>query len=91
MYTLVIYDITDDKLRLKIARACEEHGLSRVQKSAFLGKISSVMRKSLIDRLRRELGNQKGNIQIYIIPDELVSLRVTIGSEQPVSDEVIIL
>jgi len=91
MYTLVIYDITDDKLRMKIAKVCEEHGLSRVQKSAFLGKITSVLRKSLIDKLRIELGNQKGNIQVYMIPDELVSLRVSIGSGPPVTDEVIIL
>lgn len=91
MYTLVIYDITDDKLRMKIAKACEEHGLSRVQKSAFLGRITPVMRKSLIDRLKRELGKEKGNIQVYMIPDELVALRVTIGSGVPESEEVLIL
>ncbi len=91
MYTLVIYDITDDKLRMKIARACEEHGLSRVQKSAFLGRITPVMRKSLIDRLKRELGKERGNIQVYMIPDELVALKVSIGDELPGSGEVLII
>ncbi len=37
MYTLVIYDITDDETRIKAAEACREVGLVRIQKSAFLG------------------------------------------------------
>jgi len=46
MYTLVIYDITDDALRLKVAEVCKGFGLVRIQKSAFLGKIDSQRRKS---------------------------------------------
>lgn len=36
----VIYDITNNKTRGRIARACKNKGLYRVQKSAFLGKLN---------------------------------------------------
>lgn len=36
----VIYDITVDKTRSLIAKACKNKGLYRVQKSVFLGKLN---------------------------------------------------
>ncbi|MEM2883233.1 MAG: CRISPR-associated endonuclease Cas2 [Nitrososphaerales archaeon] len=48
MFTLVIYDISDDELRMKVAQACKRFGLVRVQKSAFSGRIRSSLRKELI-------------------------------------------
>ena len=36
----LIYDISDDKTRGKIAKACKNKGLYRVQKSAFLGTMN---------------------------------------------------
>lgn len=44
----VIYDISDDKIRGRIAKACKNKGLYRVQKSAFLGKLN----KNQIDELK---------------------------------------
>ena len=38
MLTWVIYDISKDKTRTKIAWRCLDFGLYRVQKSVFLGK-----------------------------------------------------
>lgn len=35
----VIYDIQEDKARTKVAKACKEAGLYRVQKSVFVGTI----------------------------------------------------
>jgi len=36
----IIYDIVDDKTRGRIAKACKNKGLYRVQKSAFLGTLN---------------------------------------------------
>jgi CRISPR-associated protein Cas2 len=44
----IIYDIADDKTRNKIAKACLNKGLYRVQKSAFLGTLN----KNQIDELK---------------------------------------
>jgi CRISPR-associated protein Cas2 len=39
MLTWVVYDITDDRTRTKVARRCLNFGLYRVQKSVFLGEV----------------------------------------------------
>lgn len=44
----IIYDIVEDKKRAKIAKACKNKGLYRVQKSAFLGTLN----KNQIDELK---------------------------------------
>ena len=44
----VIYDITDDKARGRVAKACKGKGLYRGQKSAFLGTLN----RNQIDELK---------------------------------------
>src|SRR5713226_4232816 len=39
MLTFVVYDISKDRTRTKIAKRCLDFGLYRVQKSVFLGDI----------------------------------------------------
>ncbi len=39
MLTWVVYDITKDRTRAKIARRCLDFGLYRVQKSVYLGDV----------------------------------------------------
>lgn len=52
----VIYDISEDKTRNKVAKSCKDKGLYRVQKSAFLGTLNrnqldelKIMCEDLID------------------------------------------
>ena len=90
MHTLIIYDITDNKIRDRIATACKEAGLTRIQKSAFLGILNSQQRKNLKNRLKRILGRNKGNIQIFIICNADMKLREIIGEIIPYEEEEII-
>ena len=90
MITLVIYDISDDNIRLKVANICKRFGLSRIQKSAFLGDIPSARRKELVMKLRRSLKGE-GNIQVFVICKPDFSLREVIGSEGEFEDESIII
>ncbi len=39
MLTWLVYDITNDKIRNRVAKLCKNAGLYRVQKSVFLGDI----------------------------------------------------
>jgi len=79
MFTLVIYDITEDDLRNDVANACKRYGLVRVQKSAFLGNISSAMRKELIATLNEIIKDTENNIQVYVICRSDLSLKVELG------------
>jgi len=76
--TLVIFDIPDDKIRNKIGVACKDYGLERIQYSAFLGDINHNRRDELRQRLRRTLGKEAGNIQIYPLCEKDLRLKIEI-------------
>lgn len=66
MFHWIIYDISNDRKRLRISEKCKDYGLKRVQKSAFVGNVS----KNKLDMLAIELKdvmkeneekNSKGN------------------------------
>jgi len=78
MQTLVIFDIPDDKIRNKIGNACKDYGLERIQYSAFLGDINHNRRDELRQRLRRTLGKESGNIQIYPLCEKDLRLKIEI-------------
>lgn len=69
-----MYDIKKDKARTKIAKACEQSGLYRVQYSVFLGIIEPDGKDTLQLQLE-ELMNEETD-SVYIFPmskDELKS------------------
>jgi len=78
--TLVIYDITDDDLRLRVARFLRSKGLKRIQKSAFIGPLTSSERTNLVAGLKRLVrGYDKVNIQVYPLTEASYNRRVVIG------------
>lgn len=60
--TFVIYDIEDDRVRGRIANACKDYGLERVQYSAFCGSLDASRRGELAARLADTLGREAGKI-----------------------------
>lgn len=63
-YVLLIYDISDDRIRYKVSERCKDYGLSRVQYSAFAGDIDRNRREELMLRLKKTLGKKEGNIRL---------------------------
>ena len=59
-----MYDISDDRIRGKIADACLDYGLDRVQFSAFQGDISRNYQEELFQKVTTLLGSRSGNIQL---------------------------
>jgi CRISPR-associated protein Cas2 len=70
MQLLVIYDVENDRVRLKVANACKDYGLSRVQYSAFQGELSANRIQELFYRLKATLGVEKGSILLFPICDK---------------------
>ncbi|MGE4092835.1 MAG: CRISPR-associated endonuclease Cas2 [Candidatus Binatia bacterium] len=62
--TVVLYDIPDDRTRLRIAEACLDYGLARIQFSAFQGKLSRNKREELFLRLQTLLEEKPGKILV---------------------------
>jgi len=92
-YTLIIYDISDDNLRLKVSETCKDFGLARIQKSAFLGPQTSSRRRELIARLRRILvnGGPRDNVQVFELEPVEVRSRMVIGSFSLVEEEGLVI
>jgi CRISPR-associated protein Cas2 len=62
----IIYDIVDDKIRSRVAKACKQYGLERVQKSAFLGKLETDRFDELEEKCL-DLIN-KDDYSVYLFP-----------------------
>jgi CRISPR-associated protein Cas2 len=66
MLTWVIYDISKDRTRTKIAKRCLDFGLYRVQKSVFVGDIEANRVQEII-LASTELMDQKTD-SVYVFP-----------------------
>jgi CRISPR-associated protein Cas2 len=66
MRVLVIYDIANDRARLKVADACEDFGLDRIQFSAFSGELSRTHQESLMQRVRKLIEEVGGSV--WLLP-----------------------
>jgi CRISPR/Cas system-associated endoribonuclease Cas2 len=53
LITLVLYDVEDDWARTRVAEACKDFGLERIQYSCFRGKLSQNKREELYERMRK--------------------------------------
>ena len=65
MRCLLVYDIPDDGIRTKVADACLDYGLDRIQYSAFVGDLEKTHQEELMIKLAKRLGKRPGNIQLF--------------------------
>ena len=75
MQSLLIYDITSDRIRQRVADACLDYGLQRIQYSAFFGDLSPNRLDELMQRIARSLGAEEGKIQVFPICEKDLKLR----------------
>jgi CRISPR-associated protein Cas2 len=69
---VILYDIPDDKVRYKVAEACKDYGLERIQYSAFLGHLNGNRREELALRLKREVKKKSATVHLFQLrPEQL--------------------
>ena len=83
MQSLLIYDIPDDRARLKVADACLDYGLQRIQYSAFCGELTRTHQRALFTEIKRRLGRKAGNIQLFPLDEKSWSGRREIAQGGP--------
>ena len=66
MLVWVVYDIQKNRTRSRVAKACLEAGIYRVQKSVFLGELNS----NQVDELSLKIGGliDESKDSVYIFP-----------------------
>ena len=63
----MIYDIENDRIRLKISETCLDYGLARIQFSAFQGTLNRNKREELFLKLSSILDDNAGKILLQPI------------------------
>jgi len=85
--TVVIYDISEDRIRLQISEACLDYGLERVQFSAFQGKLTRNKREELFLRLKAILDEKPGKILVQPICEKDLRASRSIENEKAAEEE----
>lgn len=80
MVSLLIYDIPDDKLRAKVADICLDYGLERIQYSAFLGELNHNRQEEILQKIRRRVGSNEADVQLFPICEKDLRLRKEIST-----------
>lgn len=65
MQCLLIYDIPHDGARQKVADACLDYGLQRIQFSAFVGDLTRTHQRALFQEIQRRLGRRAGDVRLF--------------------------
>ncbi len=87
MRCLLIYDITHDGTRTKVADACLDYGLERIQFSAFFGELSNTHQRELLSKIERRIGKQAASVQLYPLDEKSWSGRRVIERTKETEEE----
>lgn len=83
MQIVLIYDITDTKVRTKVADICLDYGLERIQYSAFSGNLRRVHQEEMLAKIRKRLGRRAGKILLLPACEKDWQARLEIVQEAP--------
>ena len=77
---VVVYDISDNKLRKRIEKTCKQYGMSHIQRSSFIGIMTENLRKELYVELLNQIEktNAPGEISIRIYRIRLSDYKTTL-------------
>ena len=87
MRYLLIYDISHDGTRVKVADACLDYGLERIQFSAFLGELSPTHQRELLLKIKQRLGKHGANVQLFPLDEKAWVQRKIIAQKEEGMDE----
>lgn len=91
MIVWVLYDIQKDKARNKVAKACKQAGLYRVQYSCFLGTLNANEKDSLELQIDDWINKEEDKVYIFNMNREQLKTCSMLGQafdEKLITDEV---
>jgi CRISPR-associated protein Cas2 len=77
MWIILTYDIEEKRVQV-IRKICLPY-LKWLQNSVFIGEITKANLSILISKLKSKINEEKDSIQIFVLRDEKLANRVTIG------------
>ncbi len=86
MRILLIYDITNDRVRARVADACLDYGLERIQFSAFAGRLGRAHLRELELKVTRLVGRAAARVRFILLDEQAWAQQVIIEQEGPDDD-----
>ncbi len=80
MHLVVVYDISDDRARLRVADRLKCLGLVRVQRSAFVGRGGSGLARDVARATSRLIDHGRDSVIVFIVPDRSVRHAIVLGT-----------
>ncbi len=80
-HVILIYDIENDRVRGKVADACLDYGLDRIQYSAFSGQLRRTHQEELILRIRRLIKRTAASVQLIPIGEQEWKARLEVNRD----------
>ncbi len=82
MRYLLIYDISHDGARTKVADACLDYGLERIQYSAFQGELTRTHQRELWVLIGKRVGKHGATINLYPLDEKSWAERRILKQEE---------
>ena len=76
---IVVYDVSNDKARQRLAEALMRHGLKRIQRSAFAGSLPASKLKDVARDAERIIDESRDVVHIIPLSDREWDNRVVLG------------
>ena len=91
MNNIVTYDVPDDRLRAKIATRLFGYGLTRLQKSVFIGELSRNMTEMLALELEDLVGGEPADIRIFPICERCIETHIVVSELYDMTEEEVVI
>lgn len=89
MRILLVYDIVSDRRRAKVADACIDYGLDRIQFSTFSGILNRTHQEELMLRIESIIGDEAASIHLYPIDEKAWQKRLKLEQGMEERREII--
>lgn len=82
MLAWILYDISENKIRNRIAGVCKDYGFIRYQKSVFCGESNERVLKILVSRISDEMQSseeKEDSVLVFSVCDTCMKNRLEVG------------
>jgi CRISPR-associated protein Cas2 len=83
---LIIYGISSDRVRTRVADACLDYGLERIQYSAFVGALGRAHLRELELKVARLLGREPAKVRFIPLDEHAWEQQYVIEREEEQHD-----
>jgi len=91
-YILVFYDVSDDSRRLRLADTLKALGLTRIQRSVFMGRGGQARAKE-VARAARMIVDEGDSVVVVLVPEDYARRMIVVGPlwENPFKERIIVV